>query len=303
MKNKVTCCIWFALLVFSGYFRVNSSFAQEQAEADIRGIFTLFQQGVDSRDTTVARRIASGKFLPGFTPLYTLLVDGYSRANIPFPLEIGHVKILSDGRAKVETYLNPARNLIIFTLCREDGAWKLCHSEGILLPIFAVPEMPYREVYRIPEDQRGWMMAERDLAFQSLVFEKIKAIEGEQAAMDFFLDGPGYWTAMDAWLPFIEGAAQFALFFTIIENNYYGANYLITHATSDEAEIHCNPLVELSVLQRARFYPKFSFDQFKQLFEYRMRQRAEHCGLEITFYYADAMCRISLKKYSAAQKK
>jgi hypothetical protein len=35
---------------------------------------------------------------------------------------------------------------------------------------------------------------------------------------DFFLDGPGYKVAMNAWLPFLEGAAQFAFYFVIMEH-------------------------------------------------------------------------------------
>jgi len=300
MQRKM---VWFVLLATFWNFPGNPGSAQERAENEVRAVFTALQQGVDARDTSIPSKLATEKFRAEFSSLYSMLIDAYAQANIPFPLEVGHVKILSDGRAKAETYLNPARNLIVFTLNREKGAWKLNHSEGILLPIFTAPVMPYREVHRIPDEQRGWMMAERDLAFQSRVFEKITAIEGEQAALDFFLDGPGYWTAMDAWLPFIEGAAQFALFFTIIENNYYGVNYLITQATMDEAEIHCNPLVELNVLQRAQFHPKLSYDQFKRLFEHRMKQRAEQCGLEISFHYSDVSCRISLKKHTSLEKR
>lgn len=272
------------------------SLAQEKDVAEIRTVFKIFQQGVDSLDMSIPSKIATEKFQAGFASLYKVLVDAYAEAKIPFPMEIGHVKILSDGRAKAETYINPAKNLIVFTLEKGGGVWKLCHSESILLPIYSIPEMPYKDIYQIPADKRGWMMAERDMAFQSRVYEKIRNLEGAQAAKDFFLDGPGYRAAMDAWLPFVEGAAQFALFFTIIENNYYGANYLITGATEDEAEIHCNPLIELNVLQRCSFSPKFTQDQFKELFEHIMKQRAEYCGLEISFTYYDLMCVIRLKK-------
>lgn len=296
MKFKLKSFLFFIIPFLIITLIIDFGLAQEKDEAEIRSAFKAFQQGVDSLDKSIPSKIVTENFQAGFASLYNMLTEAYAQAKIPFPMEIGHVKILGDGRAKVETYINPAKNLIVFTLEKKGGAWKLCHSEGILLPIFSVPEMPYKDIYQIPEDNRGWMMAERDMAHRSRVFEKIKSLAGDQAAKDFFLDGPGYRAAMDAWLPFIEGAAQFALFFTIIEKNYYGANYLITIATTDEAEIHCNPLMELNVLQRCSFAPKFTQEQFKELFEYIMKQRAEYCGLKISFTYYDLMCVIRLKR-------
>ncbi len=282
-------------LLFIALF-MDISLAHKKEGTEIRSVFKTFQQGVDSLDKSVPSKITTEKFQAGFASLYNMLIEAYAQAKIPFPMEIGHIKILSDGRAKVETYINPAKNRFVFTLEKNDGVWKLCHSEGILLPIYSIPEMPYKDIYQIQKDKRGWMMAERDLAFQSRVYEKIRNLEGAQAAKDFFLDGPGYCAAMNAWLPFVEGAAQFALFFAIIQKNYYGANYLITDATMEQAEIHCNPLMELNMLQRSSFSPKFTQEQFKELFEHIMKQRAEYCGLEISFTYYGLMCVIRLKK-------
>ncbi len=103
---------------------------------------------------------------------------------------------------------------------------------------------------------------------------------------------------MDAWLPFIEGAAQFALFFVILEKNYYGAHYRVVQANADSAEIHCQPLIELEVLQIAHFNPKLSREEFIALFQAIMAQRAEFCGLRANISFANQDCVIKLNKKS-----
>ena len=140
------------------------------------------------------------------------------------------------------------------------------------------------------------MLAERDMAFRCRVFDKLKNSIDEKTAQGFFLDGPGYQVAMDAWLPFVEGAAQFALFFTILEKNYYGAKYKIENAFEDEAEIHCKPLIELDVLKRAYFYPKMTIEEYKQFYTSIMKSRAKACGLDIIINFDDINCVIKLKK-------
>lgn len=77
---------------------------------------------------------------------------------------------------------------------------------------------------------------------------------GQEYADNFFLDGPGYKVAMDAWLPFIEGAAQFAFYFVIIESNFYGSRCEVIQADYDKAEVYCSKLAALEVLKRGHAF-------------------------------------------------
>lgn len=270
-------------------------------ENEVRAVILKFKDGVEKGDKNTGQKLATKEISSTFVPLYNLLADTYSKARMDFPVEIGYLKILNDGRAKVETYLNAEKDLFVFTLKKENSEWKISHLKNIRFPLYSIPSMPYENIYNA-EGKRGWMKAEEDLAFKTKVYYKIKDELGEKAATDILLDGPGFRVAMDAWLPFIEGAAQFALFYVILEKNYYSANYIVIDADLEKAEIHCNPLIELDILKRAVSSPKFTMEEYKAIYTSIMKQRAKACGLDIEISFDEINCVIKLKRVSKSSK-
>ncbi len=265
-------------------------------EQGVREALALFKTGIDTGNRSLGSEMASGPFRAQFISFYDQLLGTYARYRAPIPLEVGHVKIRKDGRAKVEAYLNPGRDLVVFTLMRVEGRWKFYHIEGILLPLFDYPDTPFERMPQLPQERRGFMMAEKDLAFRSYVYDEIKKDRGERGAMDFFLDGPGFKTAMDAWLPFLEGAGQFAVFLAILESNYYGSKGVVTRATEDEAEVHFQPLRDLEVLKVAIFAPKFTPAEYESLYRHVMTDRAEACSLAVDVSIRDTDCILKVRK-------
>jgi hypothetical protein len=211
-------------------------------------------------------------------------------------MELGHLKILKNGLAKVELYINPAKNLFIFTLKKDAGVWKISHNESIRFPLYSISELPYKDVYEIAADKRKFMTAEIELNFKTWVYFYLKEQQGLERAAHFFLDGPGYKVAMDAWLPFLEGAAQFAYYFVIMESNFYGSKCEVLQASYDEAEVFCSSLAALEVLKRGHAVPKFSYEEYTQLLTRILEHRAQHCSLGIDLSFADTSCRIKIKK-------
>lgn len=283
------------LILFLIFIQTNILAQAESTEAEVTDALMKFKMGIDRADTTVGLQLAA-KGNSSFINLYNLLVNGYRQAGVAFPMEIGHIKILMDGRAKAETYLNPAKNLFVFTLKKEAGDWKICHTEGIRFPIYEIPNLPYDQIYELPTETRSWTIAEIEIAFESRIYFQLKQDHGEEFARNFFLDGPGFRVGMDAWLPFIEGAAQFAIYYAILETNHYGSTCTITKASDDEAEIRFASLTKLEVLKRAYFYPKFTLDEYQKLYRLIMENRARACGLEIEIIIEEANCHIILKR-------
>ncbi|MDH7511907.1 MAG: hypothetical protein QHH14_03050 [Clostridiales bacterium] len=270
--------------------------APSKEEEHVLKTLNGFKTGIEQGNLEIGRQITTGDFYPLFKSFYESLASIYSQHKASLPMEIGHLKILKSGLAKVEVYLNPARNLFIFTLKKEEGVWKISHLEGIRFPFYSVPDLPYRNIYEIPEDQRKFMTAETELNFMTRVFFYLKEQCGEERAENFFLDGPGYKVAMEAWLPFLEGPAQFALFFVIMESNFYGSLCEVTKADDREAEVRCLKLAALEVLKRGYAIPKFSYEEFIALIKAIMKHRAEHCGLEIDMSFEDTSCLIKIKR-------
>jgi len=167
-------------------------------EDEVRQTIGRFQKGVETGDKTLGPLLASKDFAASFVPFYDLLADVYGTHHVAFPVEIGHMKVLEDGRAKVETYLNPGKNLFVFTLVREEGRWKIGHLEGILFPVFDIPDLPASSVLQLPQEKVRWMRAENEMAFNNRVFYRLKAAIGEEQALRFFEDGIGFRAAVDA---------------------------------------------------------------------------------------------------------
>lgn len=268
----------------------------------VRNILKMFKKGIEQGDIETGEKITTEEFYPFFKGFYDSLAKVYSQYNASLPMEIGHVKILKDGRAKAELYINPARNLFIFTLKKEDKQWKICHNESIRFPLYSIPNLPYKEVYEIPADKRKFMIAETELNFMTRIYFYLKDYLGRKHAVNFFLDGPGYKVAMDAWLPFIEGAAQFALYFVIIESSFYGSECEVIQADYDKAEVQCSRLAALEVLKRGHAVPKFTYEEYTRLLTAIMEHRAKHCGLEIDLSFEDTSCRIKVTRFKGEEK-
>ena len=271
------------------------------AEDEVRQVLTAFQRGVERGDKALAKELATSDFLPYFEPFHNSLADLYGKAKMAFPMTVGHVKILRDGRAKAEAYINPAKNLFVFTLRKEDGHWRFCHFEGIRFPLYEVPAAPASSVHQIPPATVKFMMAEMDTAFRNLVFFTLRDALGQERAMQFLAGSEGFRVAMDAWLPFIEGPAQFALFCGILEENYYGSKYVLAAASEDEAEIRFAPLQELEVMKIAVFYPKLSIEEYHKLYVAIMQDRARACGLSLQASFDGTSCTLRIRRIIAGQ--
>ncbi len=271
-------------------------------EDEVRAVIKRFQQGVEAGDKALGPKLAAqGPFRAGFLQLYDSLADVYSRNKLAFPVEVGHLKILRNGQAKVETYLNPGRNRFIFTLIREAGEWRFSHMEGILFPVFEMPAVPASSVYTIPPDEVKWSMCERDVAADNQLYDYLKLALGPDKARAYLIGGgAGFKAAMEAWLPFLEGAAQFAVFYGILEQNYYGSKYVLTRASLDEAELRFSPLQRLEVMKIANFWPKLSGPDYEALYRERMMEWARACGLELEASFSGTDCTLKIKKAPVA---
>lgn len=286
--------LWIAVFICSSGL---PAAVQDQAPEDaVRQVLLTFQKGVESGDKVLAKELATEDFLPYFEPFHNSLAEVYHSAKMAFPMAIGHVKILRDGRAKAEAYINPARNLFVFTLRKEGGRWKFCHFEGIRFPIYEVPAVPASSVHQIPPATVKFMMAEKETAFRNLVYFTLRDAMGAEKAEQFLAGSMGFRVAMDAWLPFVEGAAQFALFYGILEENYYGSKYVLAAASEDEAEITFAPLQELEVMKIAVFHPKLTIEDYQALYVAIMQDRARACGLELQAEFEGTSCTLRIKR-------
>jgi hypothetical protein len=296
-KTKKVFALILGFLVFlHPWLFPENSRNQDREECLVKETLKRFKDGIEKGELETGSLITTKEFYPFFKGFYESLAKGYSQYKISFPMEIGHLKILKSALAKVELFINPAKNLFVFTLKKEGGQWKIVHNEGIRFPLYSIPELPTEEFYTIPAEKRSFMNAEMDLNFKTRVYFYLKKHRGEEKASAFFLDGPGYKVAMEAWLPFLEGAAQFAFYFAIMETNFFGSSCEIIRADYDEAEVLCSSLAALEVLKRGHAVPKFSYEEYIRLYTAILKHRAQHCGLDVKMSFEDSSLRLIIKK-------
>ncbi len=145
-KSKRFCVL--ILIPSSLLLAIRPSCAQQSpAEKEVRDVLKKFRQGVETGDRALGTTLLSKELLS----FYNSLAEVYGPAKMVFPFEVGHLKILRDGRAKAEVYLNPAKDLIVFTLTNQDGAWKISHIEGIRFPLYSVPAFLTRRSILFPK--------------------------------------------------------------------------------------------------------------------------------------------------------
>lgn len=260
---------------------------------EITSVLAKFRLGIETGDPSAAQELVSkGPFSSVILAFYQMLQKAYMGRT--FPMDVEKVKILKDGRAKAVTYLTEDRGRFVFTLVRSRNQWRISHLETILIPLHSIPNLPYDEILRLDDEQRAWICSEQEVHLISRVYKELKDAGGKEYAQGFFLDGAGFRVAMDAWLPFIEGAAQFALYTAIMETNLRGSKCTVTHADENRAELVMHPHAHLEVIRRATFRDKIGEEEYEELYALVMKDRAKHCQLDVSISFQDVNCTIAV---------
>ncbi len=258
---------------------------------DIQHLLGRFKGAIEAGSGDMATEfVAEGPFSAVVAGLCQMLQKACAGRTLP--MEVGTIKILSDGRAKAVTYITEGRNRFVFTFVQENGNWRISQIENILLPLYSIPETPCEEILRIDDDQRAWISSEMEVVQISRIYDELKKGMGKEYAQHFFRDCPGYKVAVDAWLPFIEGAAQFILYTAVLETNLRGSRCIVTEADEKKATLVMRPMAHLEVLRRASFIPKIPEDEYRELFISIMEDRAKHCNLSLEIDFKETECSI-----------
>ncbi|MCJ7611989.1 MAG: hypothetical protein MUP19_06980, partial [Candidatus Aminicenantes bacterium] len=103
MKQRgLIIIIFLSALSFQAGFVISDTSPQGQSpEDEVRATLGQFQKGVEAGDKGLGPLLSTKGFAASFVPFYDMLAQIYSRNQMAFPMKIGHVKILRDGRAKV----------------------------------------------------------------------------------------------------------------------------------------------------------------------------------------------------------
>ena len=268
---------------------------------EINDLLMIFKKGIESGDESIREGLIAKNVGPlskavslMFPQLCQMLQTQYQGKE--FPMKVEKIKIRQNGKAKAATLVTEEEERIVFTFIQENGKWRISHFEGILFPLFDLPDTPYHDVLKLEDRIRGWVSAENELAFMSKVYKELENQSNRENAVKFFLDGAGYKIAMDAWLPFIEGPAQYILYTAVIETNLRGSMCTVTEISEDHAKLEMRPMAHLEVLKRAVFNPKLSYSEFEDLYSVVTQDRARHSNLDISLEFDDTNCTIIAKR-------
>ncbi|MBN1351494.1 hypothetical protein JXJ21_18925 [candidate division KSB1 bacterium] len=264
-------------------------------EMQVREVFEKFERGINEQNPAVGTELAA-KDCPKFIKFYNLTLMVHKRLNKPFAPEVERVQLLKDGRAKAKVILTQVKNLKVFTLKKEDGAWKISGMTDLHIPLYGAPRGSYSEILELDQKERGQQTLEMQIANWARMYHRLKKTSGEQAAQALFLDGEQFAYFMDSWLPFVDGAAQFAMFYAIQHHNLFSSDIKLPIATSAKAEIELKPMPELEIIRLADYEPKFTKAEFISLFAAIMTDRANRCGVKCEIQFeslADCVIKVT----------
>jgi hypothetical protein len=257
---------------------------------DVSSFFDRLKTGIERGDEGTARRLmGEGQLARAFFPMFETIVGMLQKEykGKTFPLQIERTRILSDGRAKVAVLQPENDTRCVFTLLPEQDEWKLSYMEFMMMPLYSIPDTPYQDILRLDDQLRSMISAELEIVQISNMYHVLNARDGKEAAQRFFLDGGGFRVEMDAWLPFIEGAAQFALYTAILETNLRGSTCTLPEASEERATLEMKPMAHLDRLRAAQFANKIPETEYKELCREIMADRARHCSLALEIRFED----------------
>jgi hypothetical protein len=177
-----------------------------------------------------------------------------------------------------------------FSFIVEGGAWYFQHLEGISLRLDELGPPPTSAFPDLPEPTKAWMRAELEVSREIWLYNTLAGEKGRESARDWFRDGPGYALAARSWVPFVRPERAFVLYLCWEQANLRGNALVLEELTEDEALIRFTPIYLLLYEKTAHLRQQIAFEEYRDLFEFKWRDRAASAGWDVEFSYDGAEC-------------
>lgn len=182
----------------------------------------------------------------------------------------------------VETVrLNDQPQTLCFTLIEEGDRWYFQQLESILIRLDAIDSLPTSTFPDVDEATKAWMREEFRVSNQVRLFTYLSESLERGAALDWFRDGPGYFLAARAWVPFVEPERAFILYMCWDLTNLQGNQVTLEALDDRHAQIRAHLLYFQIYEHAAHLKPQISLDDYRALFDTVWTDRANAAGWDL----------------------
>ena len=184
---------------------------------------------------------------------------------------------------------------LCFSFLIEDGEWFYHHLEAIQIRLDRTGEPPVSDFPDLPDETKNWMRNERFVSNQIWLYKQLAEEKGWERALWWFLDGPGYAVNARTWVPFVEPARDYILFFCWDQAKLWGDEVTLERLDDTVAVVRIRSHV-LELWERtAHLRTWLSREEYIGFWEGIWRSRAEASGwdVEITYVGTTAVFRFT----------
>ncbi len=176
-----------------------------------------------------------------------------------------------------------------FSFLITEQGWFYHHLEAIQIRLDRTGEPPVSDFPDVPEQTKNWMRNERFVSNQIWLYNQISREKGREQALWWFLDGPGYAVNAQTWVPFVEPARAFILFFCWDQAKLWGDAVVLEKLADDEAVVRIHSHVLEMYERTAHLKTWLPEEEYRGFWEAIWRNRAEASGWGVEITYEDTV--------------
>ncbi len=181
-----------------------------------------------------------------------------------------------------------------FILVEEGDRWYFHHLEQVMLRLDKTPPAPTSDFPDTSEERKAWA---RDEIYWSQVVRLYTSLVpklGKEAFLDLLRDGPGFFVAATAWVPFFAPHRAFVLYLCWYQARLHGMNTrgdsVVLESLDDRgAVVRMKDDVFFRLYQVAtHIRPQIAFADYREIYEVIWKDRAEAAGWTLAIEYPSA---------------
>lgn len=174
-----------------------------------------------------------------------------------------------------------------FSFIIEEGKWYFHHLETIFIRLDKITSLPASTFPDLPENVKAYMREEIRVSKKVWLFNLFAREKGKDFAFSCFKDGPGYFIAAKAWVPFVRPAKAFILYLCWKQANLRGNKVTLEKLNGDEAFVRMELIYFELYKNSGHLKEQISYEDYRQIFETIWQDRAEKAGWKLKITYEE----------------
>ncbi len=174
-----------------------------------------------------------------------------------------------------------------FSFIIERDKWFFHHLETIFIRLDKITSLPTSTFPDPPENLKANMREEIRVSKKVRLFNLLTKEKGKDFAFNWIKDGPGYFIAAKAWVPFVTSKKAFILYLCWEQANLRGNNVTLEKLNDDEALVRMKLIYFALYKAAAHLKEQISYEDYRRIFETIWQDRAEKAGWKLKITYEE----------------